>query len=221
MLDEQHRDSAGQRAQQPAKRALSAGDIPAAGSSSSSSRGRQASASATSSCWRSPCDSAATGASARAASPTAAEQLVGLARGPRRRPRAQQAMPTPAARWAAERDGLVRRHRREQAGVLQGLAHADPGPARLGQTGDVPAVQRDRPASGRIVPAISLNRVDLPAPFGPIRACRAPAATARSTPSTALSAPNEPAHPVQRNSSWRRLAARPGSRSPANPRGSR
>ncbi len=47
------------------------------------------------------------------------------------------------------------------------------------------------PASARSVPLISLNRVDLPAPFGPIRACRVPAPTARSTPCTAFSAPNE------------------------------
>jgi hypothetical protein len=55
-----------------AKRALSAADIPAVGSSSSSSLGEVARARATSSWRRSPCDRAAAGTPARPASLTSA-----------------------------------------------------------------------------------------------------------------------------------------------------
>src|SRR5437870_3562103 len=46
--------------------------------------------------------------------------------------------------------------------------------------------QRISPASGRSAPAMSLRRVDLPAPFSPTTACTSPAATARSTASRAV-----------------------------------
>jgi hypothetical protein len=46
-----------------------------------------------------------------------------------------------------------------------------------------------RPAVGRRLPVTSANRVDLPAPLGPMTACRAPAATDSETPSRATSDP--------------------------------
>ncbi len=45
--------------------------------------------------------------------------------------------------------------------------------------------QRISPASGRCAPASTLISVDLPAPFWPSRQCTSPAATSRSTPSSA------------------------------------
>ncbi|CAM5490014.1 hypothetical protein SCALM49S_06825 [Streptomyces californicus] len=45
------------------------------------------------------------------------------------------------------------------------------------------------PRSGRSVPAIRLSRVVLPAPLGPMTACRAPGTRRRLTPSTAVSVP--------------------------------
>src|SRR5689334_3573766 len=47
------------------------------------------------------------------------------------------------------------------------------------------------PAVGCRWPVIRLNRVDLPAPFGPITAAISPSATARSTSLTALKPPND------------------------------
>jgi hypothetical protein len=41
---------------------------------------------------------------------------------------------------------------------------------------------RTRPLVTGYLPVIRLNRVDLPAPFGPISACRVPASIARLTP---------------------------------------
>ena len=46
-----------------------------------------------------------------------------------------------------------------------------------------------RPLVGATSPVIKLNKVVLPAPLGPITANASPAATARLTSSTALSAP--------------------------------
>jgi hypothetical protein len=50
---------------------------------------------------------------------------------------------------------------------------------------------RTVPALARSAPVTRPISVLLPAPFGPINACRLPGSTARSTPSTAVSAPNE------------------------------
>ena len=44
------------------------------------------------------------------------------------------------------------------------------------------SLKRTLPPLGRSRPAISLSRVDLPAPFGPIRATISPAATVKSAP---------------------------------------
>ena len=50
--------------------------------------------------------------------------------------------------------------------------------------------KRMAPASGASAPAIRLNSVVLPAPFGPISPVMVPASIARSTPSTARRLPN-------------------------------
>ena len=50
--------------------------------------------------------------------------------------------------------------------------------------------KRMRPPEGGNVPAITWNRVDLPAPLGPAMPKISPSATCRSTPSNACSLPN-------------------------------
>jgi hypothetical protein len=74
-------------------------------------------------------------------------------------------------------------------------------PNRQRRTSEVRVTSRPSndtlPVEARSTPVTSLNNVDLPAPLGPIRAWRAPGATSRSTPATALSAPKDrltPAH---------------------------
>src|SRR6202030_1596940 len=47
-----------------------------------------------------------------------------------------------------------------------------------------------RPAVGNVSPARQLKKVDLPAPFGPIRPMISPSSTARSAPDTARKLPN-------------------------------
>src|ERR1700733_9675252 len=46
------------------------------------------------------------------------------------------------------------------------------------------------PAGGMVSPARQLKKVDLPAPFGPIRPMISPSSTARSAPDTARKLPN-------------------------------
>src|SRR6516225_4484699 len=48
-----------------------------------------------------------------------------------------------------------------------------------------------RPALGTMSPATQLKKVDLPAPFGPIRPTISPCATARSAPRTAVKPSND------------------------------
>src|SRR6266545_7483022 len=55
------------------------------------------------------------------------------------------------------------------------------------------------PALAWITPEITPNRVDLPAPLGPISATTSPVATTRSTPSTARTPPNRRLTPVTRS----------------------
>src|SRR5579864_5708297 len=47
-----------------------------------------------------------------------------------------------------------------------------------------------RPVVGDVSPARQLKKVDLPAPFGPIRPMISPSSTARSAPATARKSPN-------------------------------
>ena len=54
-----------------------------------------------------------------------------------------------------------------------------------------------RPASGANMPEMVLNRVVLPAPFGPISACSLRSASVRSTPATAVNPPKRLNTPVQ------------------------
>ena len=44
---------------------------------------------------------------------------------------------------------------------------------------------RISPSSGRMIPAITFMRVDLPAPFSPMSACTVPGRIASRTPSSA------------------------------------
>src|SRR5512132_3474093 len=62
------------------------------------------------------------------------------------------------------------------------------------------------PASGAWTPAITLIKVDLPAPFSPTRACTSPG---RNSKSTSLSA-RTPGKLLDAASSWRGLAAPDG-----------
>src|SRR5436309_10533946 len=62
-------------------------------------------------------------------------------------------------------------------------------------TSDWPRKLR-RPASGRQKPAMQLNRVVLPEPFGPISPTISPSRTAKSTPSTATRPPKRLVTPL-------------------------
>ena len=56
---------------------------------------------------------------------------------------------------------------------------------------DILTVKWTLPVSGFCSPVMRLNSVDLPAPFGPMMPSASPGATSSSTPSTALSEPND------------------------------
>ena len=125
-----------------ARRSVSAGDMPAAGSSRSSSRGCAASAIATSS-WRcSPCESAAAGRAPEAVEPDALEQRVGL-RGQRARAAAERTPRVARAPLQRQQHVLAAAQRREQARVLERLRDAEPHALVLGDAGDVAAVEAD------------------------------------------------------------------------------
>ena len=77
-------------------------------------------------------------------------------------------------------------HVREERVVLEDGVDL-PGERRIAC--DVPPAEVDRPASGRSKPAISRRVVVLPEPDGPSMVKNSPAASSRSTPSTARTSP--------------------------------
>ncbi len=104
---------------------------------------------ATSSWRRSPCDRAAAGTAARPASPTSSSwRIAACADGRVPAGRAQHGHAEAGRPLGGQGDVVEHRQGGEQAGVLEGLAHAGPGPGVVGPAGDVLAVEAD-PARGR------------------------------------------------------------------------
>ena len=162
-----------------ANRSVSWSSWPEAGSSSSSTFGSRARQRASSTMRPVPVDSESARTSARSprssrsiSASVAADTLAGLAAGP-----------------GADRDPDVLPHGEaaEQLEALEGAAQAPLGPGVGGE-----AVERrcrraapSRPGP-RCTPVITLNRVVLPAPFGPISPVTAPAGASSDTSSSAV-----------------------------------
>ena len=168
------------------------GFTPAAGSSSSSSRGAVMSARASSSSLRWPPDSTRAGRAGQRAEPHEVDQLA--------RPLPQRALARPpprraAASWprSARRADPGRRASRSPApssprmgagsGTCAPRRRAGRGGAAARRAGGPP--RAIRPAVGRSAPAIRLNTVVLPAPLGPMSPVIVPGRTRKETSSTA------------------------------------
>ena len=173
--------SRGSAASISANRSVSAGDSPAAGSSSSSRRGSVTSASAQLELARARRARALRpGACARPASEKRSSASSAAPASSLRRPR--------AAAPAARSPGRSARRTGSSAG-RSGRCRAGRAGARASRVTSLP-VEAIRPAVGRRPPATRRKSVLLPAPFGPIRPWRSPSSRSRSTPSTARSPPN-------------------------------
>ncbi len=223
----------------PSARPRERGDMPAVGSSISSSRGcagerqRELDALGVAVGERGAVRVGEVGAS------DALEQRVGRRRARRRSERRHVVTCAPGVRKQRDRDVLAHRHRREGRGDLERAAHAQARDRVRGQAVD--ARRRASvtvPASGASWPLTRLKQVVLPAPLGPISATSSPAATVNDTsrprrrrrtpcvrPSTASTAlPWRAAHRRDRRAQRSRRAAdahreheheRPGSARPA------
>ena len=205
-----------------ASRSVSAGDMPAAGSSSSSRRG----------CGGErdrhlelpPLAVRERGGRPRARSPRA--RRARAARRPRRRARASGARRRGARRPCAAAARAARCRRSSARANRLECWNVCAMPSRTRWCSGKPRdVARRRSAPGpsdtRSAPRMSLNSVLLPAPLGPISPWRAPASSRRSTPSTARRPPKTRETPSQLEQ--RRHAGLPRSRAsaPAMPPGSR
>ena len=159
-------------------RSVSVGRRPAITSSSSSSFGSVASARATSSRLRSGSVSAEARWCALVVEVEPAQHLAARARARR--------ATSAAVQQRADDDVVLDRQRRERPHDLEGAADAAPADLVGRQAVDALAGEGDRAAVGRdSTPAIMLNSVVLPAPFGPITAKIAPCGTSKLTLSTA------------------------------------
>ena len=162
--------------------------MPAVGSSSRSSRGRPASAMASSSRFWSPCDSAPPGVAAEVAKPTRSSssraRSLAIARAGRHaRPRAT------AVREQRHLHVLQRGEVGEDAGDLEGAADAHAGQhVRRRPVTSCPS-KTTRPPSARTRPVTVLKNVLFPAPFGPMMARNSPGSTSRVTPPSACTPP--------------------------------
>ena len=81
-------------------------------------------------------------------------------------------------------DGEVLPHaeRGEDVGLLRHVAEAARDDASGAGAGDVGARERDAARPGRTSPASVLNKVDFPAPFGPMTATSSPSSTRSESP---------------------------------------
>src|SRR5581483_8505325 len=171
-------------------RADSSGPSPAIGSSSRRSRGRPASAMASSICRCSPWLSRATTASARCASPTRASAARAGARkadSARASRQKRKEWPTVACTARATLSSAV------NSGNSDVIWNERAIPARLrrhaGQRVISAPAKRMAPESGKNSPANCAISVVLPAPFGPITACISPGMTANVTSASATTPP--------------------------------
>ena len=221
VLDEQQRDLGGQpaRAGRPGERARP-GTSRRPARRAAATCGRQASASATSSCLRSPCDSDGTTTPPRSASPTSASSSSARASTAGWR-RGRSEIRRPVVALHGQRDRLRGGHRGEQARVLQGLAHPQPAALHLRERRDVALVELD---DARVRPhraGDQLEQRGLAGSVGPDQRVPGPGCDGEPTSSTAFSAPNERLSPVQRRTVAVAVTFALASRSPAAPRGSR
>ena len=158
-------------------RSVSVGRRPAITSSSSSSCGAVASARATSSRLRS-------GKRQRLRRPLRACRTGRAGASPRARV-ARRARDVGRAQQRADHDVVFHGQRRKRPHDLERARDAAPADLVGAQPVDPFARNVIAPSSGRSAPAIMLNRVVLPAPFGPITAKISPLATSQLTRSTA------------------------------------
>jgi hypothetical protein len=180
----------------------SLGESPAQGSSSSSSLGRDSSASASSSCRRSPYESSFTRSDARFSSPTSASALRALcsrsAKAPTARCRTHLRRSVPRmARAMFSSTGSSRK-------TLEiWKVRPMPRTLRRGSSSGVTSAPKrpTRPALGRSVPEMQWKSVVLPAPLGPISTRRSPGATLSDTLSTARKPPKSFTSPSTRSAS--------------------
>src|SRR4051812_31682180 len=162
-------------------------------------RGCMARAMASSSCRRSPCDSAAAGTAARSARPVCVSASI-------------------AAAFSAASDAAGRRKRKDDplractasaafsSAVKPGSTEviwklrARPSRARRASESAVTSrpAKTTRPASGRKVPLTWWISVVLPAPFGPMTAWISPGRTSSETPSVTASPPKRLRNPSRR-----------------------
>ena len=192
-----------------------AGDVlretPAIGSSSSSTFGSRAIATASSSLRLSPCDSAAVDHGARCRHPDPVEQPPPSARvartgGPPQRVQ-RAAAPRPAARSGRSAAWSGRRTARTSGRCGR---CPQPGPPAHRQPGDIRAAEED-PAgrSGWRTPEIMFTSVDLPAPLGPMTASSSPGRDLQVDVVEDLAAAADPPRPMP---SAHDAPARPGRR---------
>lgn len=191
-------------------RATSSAPIPAVGSSSSSTCGSSASARASSRARFRPYEREPAGTSPCPASPTRSSSSAARpAKRASARSERQNRQPSPV--------GLAR----ASSTCWRGVSSANrlviwkerATPRRLIASGLGPVSTRPRmttlPAVGLRNPVSRLNRVVLPAPLGPTRACTLPSATSRSTPSTARNPRNSLVSPRARRTGTVRAGAPP------------
>src|SRR6266851_3581973 len=182
----------------------SAGERPAAGSSSIMSFGDEAWAMPTSSCRLSPCDSSRTNVPSRSASPIASA----VARARSRSLRSSRGRRT-GSRWP-RRAPSTDRYRlssteRPRRSLEVWKVRDSPERARNRAGWCVTSLPKSStvPSVGGNSPEMTLNNVVLPAPFGPRMARRSPGFTARVTSATARRPPNRRPTPLR----WRIGAA--------------
>ena len=192
--------SGGSESSSSVRRSRSPRERPEAGSSSIISFGSVALAMPTSSwrCW--PCESEPTERVQRVGQPARARPRRGRARAARARGR-QSARPQPAAVAPDDREVevVLDRRARGRAGT-SGTCGRRPacGRMRAGRLVTSVPIRSIVPLVGWKSPAMRLNSVVLPAPFGPRIARRSPCATSRSTSRTACTPPKRRPTPRKR-----------------------
>ena len=187
----------------PAMRSTSAGEAPAEGSSTSSTRGPAASAEASISSRCSLPLSSVAGrrpprrdrpAQAASAPPRRASRVAsrafGVASRSRTTPPGRPCRPAPTA-------ALSSTVRSPKSAVACSVRTIPAAPARAGCPAGAPRRRADDTLVGGHVPARSRSAVVLPEPFGPMSAVTVPASSVRSSPSTATSPPKRLLEPAR------------------------
>ncbi len=98
-------------------------------------------------------------------------------------------MPSPALPAGHDHEILQHGHARPFLGDLEGAHEAEAEKLVRPLAGDVLAVELDAAVIGLVTPAMMLNSVVLPAPFGPISPGIEPRGTSNAQASTAVSPP--------------------------------